>query len=398
MECREGRFPLKIAHVITGLNTGGAETMLYKLLSRMDRTKFDPLVVSLADNGSLAARIAALNITVFSCGMRPGFPSPAATLRLARKVRQFGPHLLQGWMYHGNLAAQAVAATLPQKTPVLWNIRGSHHILRHEKFTTAATIWIGARLSALPSRIVCNSVVSAGLHQRRLGFSRRRWEIIPNGFELENFTPSENARSDLRSELGLPQETLLIGLIGRYNPVKDHGNFLRAAAILRKNAAGVHFVLAGRGVDGHNAALHEQSAALGLLECTHLLGERTDMSRITAALDIASSSSSSEAFPNVIGEAMSCGVPCVVTDVGDSAWLVGDTGTAVPAHDSDALARAWMELCDGDPARRRGLGAAARERIAVHFSMASVAARYEQMYEGILGSRAGSKGYRQCAA
>ena len=152
MECREGRFPLKIAHVITGLNTGGAETMLYKLLSRMDRAKFDPLVVSLADNGSLAARIAALNIPVFSCGMRPGFPSPAATLRLARKLRQFGPHLLQGWMYHGNLAAQAVAATLPQKTPVLWNIRGSHHILRQEKFTTAATIWIGARLPARHSQ------------------------------------------------------------------------------------------------------------------------------------------------------------------------------------------------------------------------------------------------------
>jgi glycosyltransferase involved in cell wall biosynthesis len=388
---------VRIAHIITGLHTGGAETMLYKLLSRMDRMKFDPLVVSLADNGSLAARIAALDIPVFGCGMRPGFPSPAASLRMARKLRQFGPHLLQGWMYHGNLAAQAAAVTLPQKTPVLWNIRGSHHILREERFTTAATIWMGARLSAMPSRIVCNSRISAGLHQRHLGFCKHRWEIIPNGFELEKFTPSENARWDLRCELGLPQETLLIGLIGRYNPVKDHANFLRAAAILRKNAAGVHFLLAGRGVDGHNTALQEQSAALGLLECTHLLGERDDMFRITAALDIASSSSSSEAFPNVIGEAMSCGVPCVVTDVGDSAWLVGDTGTAVPAQDSDALARAWMELCAGNPARRRDLGAAARARIAAHFSIAAVAARYEQMYERILGSEAEVEGYRQCA-
>ena len=249
----------------------------------------------------------------------------------------------------------------------------------------------------MPSRIVCNSGVSAGLHQRHLGFSEHRWEIIPNGFDLEKFMPSESARSALRSELGLPPETLLIGLIGRYHPVKDHPNFLRAAAILRKSAAGVHFLLAGKGVDGHNTALREQSAALGLLDCTHLLGERDDMFRITAALDIASSSSSSEAFPNVIGEAMSCGVPCVVTDVGDSAWLVGDTGTAVPAQDSDALARAWMELCAADPSRRRDLGAAARERIAAHFSMASVAAQYEQMYERILGS-AEAKGYRQCAA
>src|SRR2546426_3096425 len=161
MECREGRFPLKIAHVITGLNTGGAETMLYKLLSRMDRAKFDPLVVSLADNGSLAARIAALNIPVFSCGMQPGFPSLGAAFRLTRLLRGFAPHLLQGWMYHGNLAAQAAAVGLAGKTPVVWNIRGSHHLLSEEKFMTAATIWIGARLSALPSKIVANSAVSA---------------------------------------------------------------------------------------------------------------------------------------------------------------------------------------------------------------------------------------------
>lgn len=389
---------VRVAHIITGLNTGGAETMLYKLLGRMDRSRFDPLVVSLADNGALAARIAALDIPVFGCGMQPGFPSPAATWRLVRKLRQFRPRLLQGWMYHGNLAAQAAAPILPQSPPVLWNIRGSHHILRKEKFTTAATIWMGARLSAMPSRIVCNSFVAAALHQRHLDFSRDRWEIIPNGFELEKFAPSESARSELRSELGLPQETVLIGLIGRYHPVKDHANFLKAAAILRNNIAGIHFLLAGRGVDPLNPALHEQLAELGLLECTHLLGERADMTRITPALDIASSSSSSEAFPNVIGEAMSCGVPCVVTDVGDSRWLVGDSGRVAPAHDSNALARAWMELCAGDGSRRRDLGLAARERIATHFSIDSVAARYEDLYEQILGSQAEAKGYRQCAA
>jgi glycosyltransferase involved in cell wall biosynthesis len=389
---------VRIAHVITGLNTGGAETMLYKLLSRMDRTRFDPLVVSLADNGSLAVRIAALNIPVFSCGMRPGFPRLGAALILTRLLRVFRPHLLQGWMYHGNLAAQAAAVTLAGKTPVIWNIRGSHHPLSEEKFMTAATIWIGARLSALPTRIVANSMVSAELHQQRLGFCKHRWTVIPNGFEVQKFIPSENAREEVRAELGLAQDTLLIGLIGRYHPMKDHANFLRAAGIFRKDAPGVHFLLAGTGVDGSNAALREQRASLGLLECTHLLGERNDMSRIAAALDIASSSSYSEAFPNVIGEAMSCGVPCVVTDVGDSAWLVGDTGLAVPARDSGALSRAWMELCSRGASRRRALGVSARERIAAHFSMSSVATQYEQMYEQILETSSATKGYRRCAA
>jgi glycosyltransferase involved in cell wall biosynthesis len=389
---------VKIAHIITGLNTGGAETMLYKLLSRMDRARFDPLVISLVDNGSLAVRIAELDIRVFSCGMQPGFPNLGSVFKLTRLLRAFKPHLLQGWMYHGNLAAQTAAVTLAEKTPVVWNIRGSHHLLSEEKFMTAATIWIGARLSPLPSRIIANSALSAELHQRRLAFSKRRWAIIPNGFELEKFTPSENARSDVRSELGLPPNTLLIGLIGRYHPVKDHANFLRAAMIFRKGAPGVHFLLAGTGVDDSNAALREQRAALGLLGRTHLLGERNDMARITAALDIATSSSSSEAFPNVIGEAMSCGVPCVVTDVGDSAWLVGDTGLAVPARDSDALSRAWMELCAGGAWRRRALGATARERIAAHFSMAAVAAQYEQLYDQILQTSEDTRGYRRCAA
>ena len=389
---------VRIAHVITGLNTGGAETMLYKLLSRMDRARFDPFVVSLADNGSLAVRIAELNIPVFSCGMQPGFPSLGAFLKLTRLLRGFAPHLLQGWMYHGNLAAQAAAIALTEKTPVVWNIRGTHHPLSEEKFMTAATIWMGARLSALPSRIVANSAVSAELHRRRLGFSKQRWVVIPNGFELEKFTLSENARSDVRSELGLPQTTLLIGLIGRYHPMKDHANFLRAAGILRKHSSGVHFLLAGTGVDSSNAVLREQCANLGLMDCTHLLGERSDMSRLTAALDIASSSSYSEAFPNVIGEAMSCGVPCVVTDVGESAWLVGDTGLAVPARDSEALARGWMELCSGGASRRRALGVSARARIEAHFSMASVAAQYEQMYAEILETGTEPRGYRRCAA
>jgi glycosyltransferase involved in cell wall biosynthesis len=300
-------------------------------------------------------------------------------------------------MYHGNLAAQAAAITLPEKTPVLWNIRSSHLILSEEKFMTAATIWIGARSSALPSRIVANSAVSAELHQRHLGFSKHRWAIIPNGFELEKFAPSEAARMDVRAELGLPPNTLLIGLIARYHPVKDHANFLRAAEIFRRDTPGAHFLMAGTGVDSSNAALRELCAASGLQECAHLLGERQDMSRITAALDIASSSSSSEAFPNVIGEAMSCGVPCVVTDVGDSAWLVGDTGLAVPAGDSHALSRAWMELCIRGASQRRALGASARARIAAHFSMASVAKQYEQMYEQILET-ADAKGYRRCAA
>jgi glycosyltransferase involved in cell wall biosynthesis len=300
-------------------------------------------------------------------------------------------------MYHGNLAAQAASVLLPGKTPVIWNIRGTHHILSDEKLLTAAAIWIGARLSALPLRIVNNSNASAELHRRSLRFSQDRWVIIPNGFELDHFEPSTSARAEVRAELAIPPEALLIGLIGRYHPVKDHANFLRAAAILRKTVPGAHFLMAGSGVD-QAAGLRACAFELGLLDFVRLLGERSDMPRITAALDIATSSSYSEGFPNVIGEAMCCAVPCAVTDVGDSAWLVGDTGAVAPASDAEALAAAWLKLSDLGPEGRRRLGVAARERIVTRFSIDSVAAQYEQMYEQLLERNTQRRGARPCAA
>jgi glycosyltransferase involved in cell wall biosynthesis len=281
---------------------------------------------------------------------------------------------------------------------VLWNIRGSHCRLADEKLLTAATIWLGARLSSRPFRIVNNSLASARQHEALLGFRRDRWSIIPNGFEVERFRPSAKAREEIRAELRLKSDSLLIGLIGRYHPMKDHSNFLSAAAILRHSVPGAQFVMAGAGIDPANHALFAQSRDLGLLDCTHLLGARTDIPRVTAALDIAGSSSYSEAFPNVIGEAMSCGVPCVVTDVGDSSWLAGDTGLSVPPRDPKALAEAWLSLIARGPEGRQALGAAARERIVERFSIGAIAAQYEALYDQALDSKRTERKSRVCAA
>ncbi|MGH9720028.1 MAG: glycosyltransferase [Bryobacteraceae bacterium] len=390
---------IQVAHVITGLYTGGAEIMLYKLLARTDRTRFNPLVVSLVEGGSIVPKIESLGISVYRCGMHRGIPGPLSATRLVRILRHVQPDLLQGWMYHGNLAAQAVAAALPGRVPVLWNIRGSHHILRDEKATTAAAIWLGARLSKRPVRILCNSTTSARLHEEHLGFASDRWEIIPNGFELDKYAPSAPARADVRQELGVPADALLLGLMGRYNPVKDHGNFLRAARSMRAGRENkIYFVMAGTGVDGANRELARQIAELGLNGSVRLLGERDDMPRVTAALDLAVNSSYSEGFPNVVGEAMSCGVPCVVTDVGDSAWLVGNTGFKVAPRDSEALAAACRTLIDLGAEGRRALGLAARQRVASEFSLDSVSARYESLYETVLDRHKEGKDLSRCAA
>ena len=372
---------IKLLHIITGLSTGGAEMMLYKLLSRLDRERFEPSVISLMDSGTIGDRIEALGIPVYTLGMKQGgMPTPAAIGRLIRTVRQLKPDLIQGWMYHGNLAAQFASLFSSHKIPVLWSIHNSLYSLAFEKKITQAIIRFSSIISLYTNQIVFVSKNSK-LHHEALGYFSENSCIIPNGFDTSLFKPSIEARRTIRAELGLPEDSFLIGLIARYHPMKDHANFLQAAALLLKDYPNVQFILAGNGVDEKNPTLCQLIHELGIAERIHLLGERQDIPRLTAALDLASSSSYTEAFPNVIGEAMSCGVPCAVTDVGDSAWIVGNVGRAVPPRDSGALANAWKELIELDTEGRKALGKAARVRIIESFSLNSVVARYESLYE-----------------
>ncbi len=371
---------MKILHIITGLSSGGAQTMLYKLLSGSDRDRFRSVVVSLTNCGALSKPIEALGVPVHCLGMARGVPSPAALGRLLQVVEKVRPDLLQGWMYHGNLAASLAAWKGPVGAPVVWNIRHSLYDLRKEKRLTALVIRAGAWLSDKPVRILYNAHVSAAQHES-LGYKPEKTKVIPNGFDCERFVPSREAREKLRAELGVPSDALLIGLVARYHPMKDHATFLRAAACLVTRRKHVQFVLVGRGVDAHNGELRSMLTELGLASYVHLLGERRDISVLTAGLDIATTSSSwGEGFPNVIGEAMACAVPCAVTDVGDSSWIVGDTGKTVPPSDPEALAEAWRELIDISPEARRQLGLGARRRIEQHFSLPAIVARDQDLY------------------
>jgi glycosyltransferase involved in cell wall biosynthesis len=237
--------------------------------------------------------------------------------------------------------------------------------------------------------VIYASRVSADQHET-LGFATDRTTVIPNGFDCEEFKPSTRARIALREELAVGDDTILIGLMGRFHAQKDHRTFLQAARLLSEAKEGLHFVLAGRGVDPQNRELAQLIERFRLNGRAHLLGERRDMPDLTAALDIATSTSSfGESFPNVIGEAMACGVPCVVSDVGHSAAIVGDTGHVVSPRDPAALSAAWLSLLDMGAAARVELGAAARQRILSKFSLGQVVRQYEAAYDDAL--RTGSR-------
>ena len=366
--------------MITGLATGGAERALLKLLAGSAGLRDTARVLSLRDRGTVGPEIEALGVPVGAIGIRRSLPGAGAIRRFRWAVRAEPPAIVHGWMYHGNLAASYAARALPARPAVVWNVQHSVYSLTDEKPLTALVIRAGAWLSRSADRIVYNSRAAAQQHER-LGYAADRTVILPNGFDTTRFAPSPEHRARLREALGIPADALVVGLLGRYHPMKDHRTFLRAAALLGARPE-VRFLLAGPGVDPGNHVLAAEVAALGLGPRTLLLGARPDPERVMAALDILCSSSSSEGSPNVVGEAMSAGVPCVVTDVGDSAWLVADTGVVVPPRDPAALAAGLRSLLDSP--QRVALGRRARERVVRAFALPAIAARYAALQAELL--------------
>jgi len=360
--------------------------MLYKLLSASDRASFSPTVISLIDRGTLGERIESLDVPVFSVGMEPGRVTPGTFYNLYRLAREIKSDVIQGWMYHGNLSALFFSLFMPVRAPVLWNIRQTIYNIKNEKLMTAAIIRMGSRLSRFPASILYNSHVSASQHEQ-LGYDHRKSTVIPNGFDSNLFKPSIEARLKVRGLLGLESEAFLIGLIGRYHLMKDHHTFIKAAGRLASIRPEIRFVMAGRDVDQNNYNLMGLIESAGLTGKVYMLGERSDMQEITAALDIATSSSAwGEGFPNVIGEAMSCGIPCVVTDVGDSARVVGQTGVVVPPKDYYALMQAWLRLLEAGSERLAVIGRSARDRVLKEFSLNNVVRKYEDQYREVINN------------
>ena len=368
---------ISVVHVITSLDAGGAESTLLRLVSRFDRTRFSCAVVSLTGPGSLAAQFAALDIPLYVVGSRRSV-GPSAIWRLLQVIRRHHPAILQTWLYHADLLG--LLAGRACGVPVVgWNVRCAELNPRDHSRSLFWVLRTLARLSRIPQFVVVNSNAGRRAHAA-IGYRPRRWELIPNGFDTDTFAPSEEARRAVREERRIPDNAPVVGLIARYHAMKDHATFLHAAARIVAARPDVQFILAGRLVDGTNGELVGLIEKLGLTSCAHLLGEVSRPARLMAGLDVAVSSSYSEGFPNVVAEAMAVGVPVVATDAGDTARIVGDTGTVVPCRDASALAAAVAETLALDPDERRRRGLAGRQRIVGEFSLEAVVSRYEQLY------------------
>ena len=357
--------------------------MLFKLLERIDRSRFSFHVFSLTSLGEMGPRIRALGIPVEAMGMKRDIFGPLAFVSLARRLRETQIDLVHTWMYHADLLG-GLAARRAGVRAIAWGIRNTNLDRDKTKLSTRLVVMLNASVSRwLPAGIISCSEVARDVHVAR-GYAAAKMVVIPNGFDLSRFKPDESARESVRAELYLHPGTPLVGIVGRFDPLKNHPGFLKAAGVLRRTRPDVHFVLVGNGLDASNAVLASAARSAGVSDAVHWLGLRDDIPRLMSALDVLASSSFGEAFPNVLGEAMACGVPCAVTDVGDSAAIVADTGRVVPSGDMPALAAAMEELLALDGEDRLAIGQRARTRVEQNFEIGQVVRRYEEYYGQLL--------------
>ncbi len=374
---------LRVLHVIAGLGTGGAEMMLAKLVEETLSPVCSKVLV-LMDRSALSSKVESLGADIEYLGLSQGrLPNLLVFLRLLSVSRRFGPDVIQGWMYHGNLAAWVVSRFACPRARLFWNIRQTLYDLALEKQLTRWLIAVSRWVSAAPESIIYNSVLSSTQHEA-VGYPNQSTVVIPNGFDLCRFRPDESARESVRQEFGLASLAPLVIHIARYHPMKDHFTLLQAIKRLSGENLAARFLLVGHGVTECNQVLYGQRNEFGLQDSLILAGERFDVPRLMAAADLAVLSSAwGEGFPNVVGEAMACGTPCVVTDIGDAAKVVGDCGLVVPPRDPDALAMALGQLLSEHDLRKI-LGNKARQRIQELFSIEKVARTYLDLYEGKL--------------
>ncbi|MCH9769308.1 MAG: glycosyltransferase, partial [Gammaproteobacteria bacterium] len=368
-------------HLISGLGMGGAEQMLYKIIANSRYPASQHSVISLTDRGVFAEKLRNLGCQVIVLGMRQ---NPIAVLssmiKIIKKLYQLCPDTLIGWMYHGCFSASIARLFYYRKVKLIWNIRHTPGDLKTERRTTRWLIYALKVLLWLPQKIIYNAFASAEYHEQRLGYVKHKRQIIPNGFDLQHFQASQTLRHDFRQQYNIDEQTLLIGHVARFHPMKGHSILLQAFQKILVWQPDAVLVMCGRLVSSANAQLKTKLSQLGLENQVILLAEYSDLASLYPALDLLVQSSLwGEGFPNVLGEAMACEVPCVVTNVGDSGRIVDQAGYVVAPADPGALAKACIRLLSQSKESRVQLGGVGREKIAQHYTIAKVSQQFDAL-------------------
>jgi glycosyltransferase involved in cell wall biosynthesis len=371
---------MKILHVITGLNNGGAEGVLYRLCKHEDRSQH--IIISMMGEGKYGPLLKYMGIEVHCLNMPQGRLSISGLWRLFKLIYNNKPDVVQTWMYHADLIGGLVARLAGVKY-VFWNVRSS---VLNTGTSKRSTIWVAKVCAVIsgwvPRKIIYCAHKSKAAHEA-MGYKKSKAEIISNGFDFTQLYIDSLARATFRSELGLNNDVSLIGMVGRYHPQKDHANLIKALYLVKKENYNFKLVLIGKDLNTKNQTLLNHIRDNRLTENVILLGQRTDIPTVMNGLDLHILSSFGEAFPNVVAEAMACGTPCVVTDVGDAALIVGESGWIVPPNEPQSLANSIIQAFQEKQINQQAWllrKEACRSRIVDNFSMKQMIECYRRVW------------------
>lgn len=347
--------------LVHSMRLGGTEVQVSALARGLDRSKITPTVVSFHDDGALLAELRDADVPVVTVGKNGRGDAAGLIWRVIKAIRMTRPDVVYSFLDLPNVVA-ASARILGACPRVVWGLRATDMRMHERVRSWRINFALERRLVGRADLIICNSWAGRDYLVGQ-AFPQDKITIVPNGIDTRRFAPRAPVRERLRTELGLAEDEFVIGLVARLDPIKDHRGFLHAANLLSKRRPHARFVLVGDGPEEHLAPLRQLAAELDLQGRIVWAGQRSDIQDVYSAFDLSTLTSLSEGFPNVVSESMACGLPCVVTDVGDAARVVGPTGSAVAAGDTEALAGAWESFVAMPKSQLRKLGTQARERV-----------------------------------
>ena len=366
---------MRIIHIITGLGDGGAEHTLFKIC------KYDKLnkhiVISLKGSGKYLPLLNKLGVKVYCLNVN--FFSINKFFFLINLLRSLKPDLVQTWLVHADFIG-SLAARLAGIKNIVWNVRYSKIEIGKAKIKTILIIKVLSKLSYfIPKLIIIVSKKAKKIYQDE-GYDKKKLKFIPNGYDLSILKVNKNKKIDFQKKIRIKKQMPLIGCVARFDPLKDHLNLLNSISLIRLNNINFFCVLVGTNINKSKILINEIKR-LKLNDCIKLLGPTKNISEVMNSIDIHVQSSRSEGFPNVVAEAMAHKTPCIVTNVGDSSYIVGNTGWVVPPNEPVKLAKAiqlafneistknWVKRCNK-----------ARERIGKKFSIGKMIESYNNLW------------------
>ena len=364
--------------MITGLSLGGAENSLYKLVSHLDRQKFDISIISLKNQGVFGDRFDALGIPVYSCNFSVGVGGLLAPFKLVRFLLKLRPDIVQTWLYHADLIA-GIAAKLIGVKCIIWSIRTTD--LKQGSWLTAVI----RKVCALVSRVIPSKIVvvahAARVKHIQLGYDELKMIVIPNGYDANQFKPDPVLVANLKNEIGIRQTDLVVGCVGRLSEDKGQDILIEASQDVLNKFPDVKFVFIGSGFENTNKVLVDSIASKSKLDRFILMGERNDVNTCFGLMDIFCLPSRTEGFPNVLAEAMLSKLPCVSSDCGDARLLSNGHVSIAKINDSMDLANKITQMLGLNTIERRILGQESWSHVSNEYSIDRMVTRYDSLFE-----------------